>query len=73
MRNHVSEKQLAANRRNARKSTGPRTAQGRSVSKLNALRHGILSRQVLVRGQYFKEEEKELEALQWRKCWWIRS
>jgi hypothetical protein len=66
MRNHVSEKQLAANRRNARKSTGPRTAQGRSVSKLNALKHGILSRQVLVRGQYFKEDEKELEALHLR-------
>ena len=37
----VSQKQLEANRRNARRSTGPRTAKGKSVSSLNALRTGI--------------------------------
>src|ERR1039458_8070422 len=31
---------LEANRRNARKSTGPRTAQGKSQSCLNGLREG---------------------------------
>ncbi len=31
---------LAANRRNAQKSTGPRTAQGKTRSRLNGLRHG---------------------------------
>jgi hypothetical protein len=31
---------LEANRRNARKSTGPRTAQGKSYSRLNSLREG---------------------------------
>ena len=31
---------LEANRRNARKSTGPRTAQGKSQSRLNSLREG---------------------------------
>src|SRR5580658_5590675 len=37
----VSEKQLAANRRNAEKSTGPRTAEGKSNSSRNNLRHGL--------------------------------
>ena len=34
-------RQIAANRRNAQRSTGPRTAVGRSMSSRNALRHGL--------------------------------
>jgi hypothetical protein len=37
----ASEKQLAANRANAKKSTGPKTAAGRSKSGRNASRHGL--------------------------------
>ena len=37
----TSAKTLAANRRNARKSTGPRTRDGKSRSSGNALRHGL--------------------------------
>jgi len=43
----VSEKQLAANRANALKSTGPRTPEGRAVSRWNALQHGVLARAVI--------------------------
>ena len=35
---------LAANRRNAQKSTGPRTARGKAQSRLNGLRDGSRSR-----------------------------
>jgi hypothetical protein len=35
----VTEKQLAANRANAQKSTGPKTAAGRLKSSRNAFRH----------------------------------
>ena len=35
---------LAANRRNAKKSTGPRTARGKAWSRLNSLRDGGYSR-----------------------------
>ncbi len=37
----VSEKQLDANRRNAQKSTGARTAEGKANSSRNNLRHGL--------------------------------
>ncbi len=36
-----SEKKVAANRRNAKRSAGPRTARGQSRSSRNALRHGL--------------------------------
>jgi hypothetical protein len=37
----ASEKQLRANRENAKRSTGPKTAAGRLNSSRNALRHGL--------------------------------
>jgi hypothetical protein len=40
--------QIEANRRNAQQSTGPRTEIGRKTSSLNALRHGLTSRIVVL-------------------------
>ncbi len=40
--------QLEANRRNAQQSTGPRTEAGKKTSSLNALRHGLTSRIVVL-------------------------
>jgi hypothetical protein len=37
----ISDKQLEANRNNARLSSGPRTEAGRNHSRMNALRHGL--------------------------------
>ena len=44
----ASDAQIAANRRNALKSTGPRTAAGKAASSRNALRHGLTARAPLV-------------------------
>jgi len=41
---HTSPARLEANRRNAQKSTGPRTPRGKSQSRLNRLRGGGRSR-----------------------------
>ncbi len=38
-----TEKQNAANRRNAKRSTGPKTVAGKAISSLNALTHGVLA------------------------------
>ena len=37
----ISSEKQAANRRNASRSTGPRTARGKARSKRNALKHGL--------------------------------
>ena len=36
-----SERQIAANQKNAKKSTGPRSEAGREASRSNARRHGL--------------------------------
>jgi hypothetical protein len=42
----ASERQIAANRRNARKSTGPSTSAGKERASGNAYRHGLRSGRV---------------------------
>ncbi len=64
----MSPKQIAANQRNAQKSTGPKTPAGRAASKMNALKHGILSKEVLVRGIHGRESRRELAAL-YQRFW----
>jgi hypothetical protein len=58
--NTTSQERLIANRANALKSTGPKTPEGKAASKMNAVKHGILSREVLVS----REDHQELTALQ---------
>lgn len=52
----TSLKQVEANKQNAQASTGPKTEEGKAVSKYNALKHGLLSKEVLFDG----EDEREL-------------
>ena len=55
----TSDKQIQANRRNARKSTGPKTPEGKAAVRLNALKHGLLSQEMLLPG----EDEEALRVL----------
>ena len=45
---HVSEAKLTANRANAQLSSGPRTAAGKAVSSMNAVKTGLTGRTVLL-------------------------
>ncbi len=56
---NTSQKQIDANRENAKKG-GVKTDEGKAVSKYNALKHGILSKQILFEG----EDENELLELE---------
>jgi hypothetical protein len=44
----ISEAKLAANRANAQKSTGPRTDAAKSLTRYNAVRHGLTGQAVLL-------------------------
>jgi hypothetical protein len=56
----ATEKQIAANRRNAQMSTGPKTAEGKSRSSMNSYRDGMRARKrkLLREESYFFEERK---------------
>jgi len=51
--------QFAANRSNAQKSTGPRSAEGKAASRFNALKHGIDAQSIVLPN----EDPAEYEAL----------
>lgn len=53
----ASEAQIEANRRNAAKSTGPRTEQGKAASSRNAIRHGLAAAQLIL----FDERPEDFE------------
>ena len=60
----TSERQRAANQANARRSTGPQTAEGKTVVRLNALRHGLLARDAVLPGEDADAFEELWETVQ---------
>ncbi len=57
--------QEKANRRNAKKSTGPKTAKGKAKSKFNAVQHGLTAEEVVIPGEdrkVFEQSNQQLMA-----------
>jgi hypothetical protein len=57
-----SEKQVQANRENAKKG-GVRTDEGKAIVKYNALKHGLLAREVVITVGEGAESQQEFDAL----------
>jgi len=47
----ATDKQTAANRLNAQKSTGPRTPEGRAAVRLNGVKHGLTAETIVLKGE----------------------
>ncbi len=59
----TTQKQIEANHRNSHRSTGPRTRTGKAASKMNAMKHGLLAAEFVVRGEDPAEFTRVLESL----------
>src|SRR5437660_9826267 len=62
-RKPTSLKKVEANRRNARLSTGPRTERGKRAVARNAIKHGLLAREVVITAGDGEEDLAEFHAL----------
>jgi hypothetical protein len=58
-----SQKQIDANRRNALKSTGPKSVEGKTKSRMNALRHGLTAGQAILPHENEDDYEKLREGM----------
>jgi len=58
----TSVKQIEANRKNAVCSRGPTTSEGKKASRLNALKHGLRAKEVIILGQ---ENAADFDAMMW--------
>ena len=58
-----SQAKVEANRSNSRRSTGPKTPRGKKNSSRNAIKHGLLTKELLITTGAGKENKAELDAL----------
>ena len=63
MNTKISDRKLAANRENAKRSTGPRTAVGKAISSLNAMTHGIFAKHAVATAPFLMENPVDYVAL----------
>jgi hypothetical protein len=58
----ISQRKLEANRRNARQSTGPKTAEGKARVRLNAVKHGMTAETPVLPHEDAEAYRRRLEA-----------
>jgi hypothetical protein len=58
----ATQKQIKANRKNAKKSTGPKTAEGKEKVSKNAVKHGLFAAEAVVTGENAADYEAYLES-----------
>jgi hypothetical protein len=58
-----TEKQIAANRLNALKSTGPQTPEGRAAVRLNGVKHGLTAQTLVLKGESEADFQSLLDSL----------
>jgi hypothetical protein len=56
--------QIEANRRNAEKSTGPKTPEGKQAVASNAVKHGLFARQLILNDEDPEEYQALVDGLQ---------
>ena len=59
----ANQAQIKANRQNAQKSTGPRSAEGKAKVAKNAVKHGVFASQTLIKGENREDFELLREQL----------
>ncbi|MDD4051257.1 MAG: hypothetical protein PHR28_05085 [candidate division Zixibacteria bacterium] len=59
----VSKKQLRANRANARKSTGPKSYEGKQMASRNGVKYGLYSQDIIITSTNLKENKEEYDRL----------
>jgi len=67
----TSAKQIAANRRNALKSTGPKTARGKRISSRNSVKHGAYAQTVVIESPRLKESKRKYNHLFRKICTYL--
>jgi hypothetical protein len=60
----ATDKQIAANRLNAQKSTGPKTPEGRAAVRLNGVKHGLTAETRVLKGESEADFTNLLDSLE---------
>ena len=60
----ATQNQLAANRRNAQKSTGPSTQEGLAAVRLNGIKHGLTAQNLVLRDESINDFEALFDSIE---------
>ena len=59
----TTDKQIAANRKNAENSTGPITESGKAIAARNSLKHGLLAKEIVISAGEGAESQEQFDVM----------